>query len=367
MKTKNEDVEKFAEILSATENFSNSCKQLWFRSSKGVFKEIFCYNQLNDNFDERLHNTPINPKVDYYITKNSFYADKRNLKSLFSCDVIVIDIDNHMPKTNYAIKSEIIRLLFFMGADYSNRIPAPNMFVPTGRGVQLWYKIDSISSKLLFLYEAVTKHFCDVISEIIEENNIDLKVDYNASCNPVGLVRLPFTYNTISQTFVQVEFYEDCVYNINDLIEEYEIEIPTKTVHQNEQSETDTEKDVEYIRLHMKRSGFIADLGKCNAIQEGRRNNMLLAYYNALVQVYDRQKAVAMTETLNNQLESPLKDLRYIYHYIDKVGFLKFGEDKFIKFLGLSGDEEEQYRAMSTYKPKINKEEHNKQIFQLAV
>ncbi len=367
MKTKKEDVEKFAEILSATENFSNSCKQLWFRSSKGVFKEIFCYNQLNDNFDERLQNTPINPKVDYYITKNSFYADKRTLKSLFSCDLVVIDIDNHIPTTSFIIKAEIIRLLFFMGADYSSRIPAPNMFVPTGRGVQLWYKIESISSKLLFLYEAVTKHFCDVLSEIIEENNIDLKVDYNASCNPVGLVRLPFTYNTISQTFVEVEFYEDCIYNINDLIEEYEIEIPTKTVHQNEQSQTNIEKDVEYIRLHMKRSRFIADLEKCNAIYEGRRNNMLFAYYNALVQVYDRQKAVAMTETLNNQLEKPLKDLRYIYHYIDKVGFLKFGEDKFINFLGLSNDEEGQYRAMSTYKPKINKEERNKKIFQLAV
>ena len=85
--------------------------------------------------------------------------------------------------------------------------------------VKTFQAMTKLEKNGLFLYESVTKHFCDVISEIIEENNIDLKVDYNASCNPVGLVRLPFTYNTISQTFVQVEFYEDGVYNINDLID----------------------------------------------------------------------------------------------------------------------------------------------------
>ena len=146
LKTKNENkknMEKFSDVLSATENFNNACKQVWIRNGQGAFKEIFWYNQLEDDFSEKISKMKFHQSSDYYITKNSFYAGRRSLKSLFSCDCIVIDIDNHMPTTSYAIKSEIIRLLFFMGADYSNKIPAPNMFVPTGRGVQLWYKIES--------------------------------------------------------------------------------------------------------------------------------------------------------------------------------------------------------------------------------
>ena len=135
--------------------------------------------------------------------------------------------------------------LLYILEDYENVLPPYTISVISGRGVQLWWHFKSMSSKLLFIYKIVCKYVCDVLSRIISDNDIDLSVDYAASCNPSGLVRMPFTFNSNNGCYIgDVDVYEDCVYDINDLISEYDISIKTKKnynkdVHQNEQAENE--------------------------------------------------------------------------------------------------------------------------------
>ena len=60
--------------------------------------------------------------------------------------------------------------------------------------------------------------------------------------------------------------------------------------------------------------------------------------------------------------------LSYIFDYIDTKGFLKFKNETFIESIGLSEVEKNMYSNIARdEKRKLNKEERNKLIMQLAI
>jgi hypothetical protein len=362
------EITEFLTSIHASNDFKNSCRQVWSRNSSNQFKEIFCYNQLKDDISKCFNKFIVNSNSDYYITKNSFYANKRKIECLFSLDNIVIDIDNHNDTLSIDdIDFNVRKLMFLLSFDYESFFPFPSLVAFTGRGCQLWLHIDSISSKLLFLYQIVTRHFCDVLSDIIRNNDIDLSVDYTASLNAAALVRLPCSFNSVTHSFVSVEVYGDC-YNIDDLISEYDISKNNVNSVKSSSAladETASNKN-DYRNLLFKRIKFIeryCELHNFNLL--GHRNNLLFLYYNCCKQVYSN--AVERTEQLNNKFIDSLKDLSYIYNTVDKHIY-KFTDSKFMDFMELSEVERNMYsHSDRDEKRKISKEERNKQIYQLAV
>lgn len=359
------DLIDFLSLIQSSDSFKSSCRQIWSRDKNNKFKEIFCYNQLKNGLEKCFDKFIVNSDSDYYITKNSFYADRRASEYLFSLDNIVIDIDNHNIDLSISeIEFSVRKLLYILSFDYENLFPFPSVVVLTGRGCQLWFHIDSISSKLLFLYKVVVNHFCDVLSVIIADNDIDLSVDYTASLNAVGIVRMPFSFNSVNAAFVTAECYPECSYNIDDLISEYDIS-------KNQIKIAPVPADVvpvssDYRNLMFKRIRFIERYCVLHNFDlVGCRNNVLFLYYNCCCQVYS--DAVERTEKLNSKFLDSLGDLSYIYNTVNKH-FYKFTDMTFMEFLGLSEEEKTMYsNADRDEKRKLSKEERNKQIYQLAV
>ena len=132
---------------------------------------------------------------DHYISKNTFFNDKRSNDSLFSFENIVIDIDFHHLFYE-CIPDKVNHLLYFL-QNCSLEVPIPNSYVYTGRGVQLWYRLKSASYKLEKEYRMVAEDICHRLDDFISEK-VDFVncIDYAASTNPAGLVRFPFGKNT---------------------------------------------------------------------------------------------------------------------------------------------------------------------------
>lgn len=357
------DLIDFLSLIQSSDSFKSSCRQIWSRDKNNKFKEIFCYNQLKNGLEKCFDKFIVNSESDYYITKNSFYADKRSSECLFSLDNIVIDIDSHDGTlTPVEIEYNIRKLLFLLSFSYENQFPFPTAVVFTGRGCHLWLHIDSISGRLVFLYRLVVECLCDALRAIIDDNGIKLTVDYTASLNAAGIARMPFSFNSLNAAFVTAECYPECSYSIDDLISEYDI-----SKSQIKAAPVDAVPvSSDYRNLMFKRIRFIERYCVLHNFDlVGCRNNVLFLYYNCCCQVYS--DAVERTEKLNSKFLDSLGDLSYIYNTVNKH-FYKFTDMTFMGFLGLSEEEKTMYsNADRDEKRKLSKEERNKQIYQLAV
>ena len=365
-------ITEFFEAVQASEQFRNSCRQLWQRNSSGEFREIFYYNQESDYINNSFNNFIINSNKDYYITKNSFYADERKNAAIFSLDNIVIDLDNHLYSNSSEIENQCTKLLEVI-RDNVNIVPFPSCVVLSGRGCQLWYHISSVSYKLMFLYRLVCVALCEALSGLIEDNNINLKVDKICSYNAAALCRLPLSWNTKTGYYCKFVNF-DFNYNLNMLILDYDIRVQKSDKNIHNSALSSSTPAVDYKNLLFKRVKFIENLVKRSDEQEGRRNNLIFMYYNSLVQLVERSEAVALSERLNSAFASPLplSDLQhYIFNAVDKQVY-KFKDTTFFDFLELSEVEINLYKNLSSKEKKKQataerKAERNKKIQQLAV
>ncbi|MGN1043216.1 MAG: helix-turn-helix domain-containing protein [Acutalibacteraceae bacterium] len=366
-KSQVQKIEKFFNQVYPVSEKYEGCRQLWI-SCNGFFKQVFCCK--TSDFYNQLQNFVVNKNCNYYITSNSFYADRRGTEYLFSADNFVFDLDNHNPNISaYDLARKVNRLLSVLDTPkYNDKFPYPTATIITGRGVQLWVHIESISSKLLFLWKLTANNFCDILEQICKEENIDLIVDRTSSCNASGLFRLPFTYNTNSDKYIdEIDVsVHNVSYKIDDLIERFNL--VQNSVHSDEKNNNSVSDD-DYKPLHFKRIKYIEDYVKFHNFDVvGHRNAIIFLYYNACVQVMERSSALELTEKLNKSFKNQYSESEFktVVAAVDKHIY-KFTNKTFFEILGLSEEEQERYREMSTYKPKIDKAERNKKIFQLAI
>ncbi|MGN1328585.1 MAG: helix-turn-helix domain-containing protein [Eubacterium sp.] len=373
-KSQSEKIQKFFNNIYPQNEKYEGCRQLWLRNSDGVFKQVFCCK--TSDFYNQLQNFVVYDNCDYYITSNSSYADRRGTEYLFSADNLVFDLDNHSSDINaYELSHNISRLLLLLETKYRDQFPCPTATVMTGRGVQIWLHIDGISSKLLFLWKLVVNHFCDVLEMVCRKEYIALNVDRAVSCNTAGLFRLPFSFNTASLKYekyideIDVKLH-DVSYNIDQLIKRYNV-VKSQRARNNDNSDKSSinKSDKEYKALHLKRIKFIEEyVERCNFDVVGQRNTIIFLYYNACVQVMERSSAVQRTEQLNKSFKKQYSESEFktVVSAVDKHIY-KFTNQTFFNMLGLSSEERGKYKEMSAYKPKIDRAERNKRIFQLAV
>lgn len=364
-------VERFKKFLDNVYPVSEKyegCRQLWTRYPNGSFKEVM-FHKTSD-FYNHLENFKVNNNCDYYITSNSFYADKRGAEYLFSTDNFVFDLDNHNKTKAYDLAHSISRLLSLLESKYQEEFPYPTAVVITGRGVQIWVHIESISAKLIFLWKMTANHFCDVLDRVCKENDIDLSVDRAVSCNSSGLFRLPYSFNTIAEKYItDIDIIVHNVsYTIERLIEKFNVFDDSE--NKNKTSDEQKSKiDEEYKPLHCKRIRGIEEYVKWHDYDVvGHRNAIIFLYYNACVQVMERSVALERTEKLNKSFKEPYSqsEFKTVISAVDKHIY-KLTKKTFFEILGMTNEEQERYDKMSEYKPKIDRAERNKKIFQLAV
>lgn len=329
---------------------------------------------------------------DYYVTANSLKCNRpRHSDQLFGLHNICIDIDLHNSKDNINKVAENLKY-FLVEGDCS--IPLLNVFVKTGRGVQLWWHFEETSSKLLFMYQAVTQFIINQLNDLIQavETLSNLKIDVPASQNIVGYFRLPFTTNTKTSTLAFAEILNSDTYNLVDVFNDYcdnenvTISLPSvQHVGQNKNvatrlwkpQSTAVDDNKQYISLIMKRKQFIEQY--CinrNYRVTGSRDLIMFLYCVCLVQVMNIDFVMPSMKKLNRQFSKPLEQskLDSIFNYMQRKGVLKFKQETFLSFLpDINFDERKEYlsnseqNASRNAKRKLSKEERNQNIIKLAI
>ncbi len=339
--------------------------------SNGVMKEMK-YPTYNI---ERISELRYSRWCDYYITANTTRVNRPRTKfELFALHNICIDIDLHSSDDN--INDVANSLEYFLMEDLE--IPIPNIFVRTGRGVQLWWHFEETSSKLLFMYQALVQMIIDRLNEIISavETLSNLKVDTSASRNVVGYFRLPFTVNTKSNTMATADILTNETYNIAEMFDDYckyENVRFIQDINVKKTSKDDIDK--RYQSLIFKRKKFLEDYSaNRNYNVTGSRDLVMFLYCVNLIQIVNIDFVMVAMKKLNSQFSEPLEQskLDEILGYMQRKGVLKFRNETFLSFLPFSAEERSRYLTVKAHngtrdeERKHKKEERNRRILEMA-
>lgn len=373
--TQNTDLQDFFATIAPSANFGFGAKQIW--TFNNGYPRLVKFFRL-DETEQTADNLFFRKDKDYYITKNSFIADKRDSDCLFSLDNIAIDIDRHTGTDFAELDYEIDRLIYILDNDYQGKFPEFNI-VRTGRGVHLWIKLESFAAKSLsikLLYNMICGYFCDLIAEIIAENDIQLTVDRTASVDATRMMRIPTSYNQSRKGFKAIwEHRTDRTYSIQELMQEFPIDLH-KSNKKPTTKQNATEKDIneaDYKAMHIKRTSFIESLiadnnGDCC----GKRDKLLLLWYNHAVMIMDNQTAADKLNKLNKQFTKPLKpsEIKLITNYIDTHGHLKFKTATFFDWCECTLNQRMEYtsnsqRELEREKARKRKAQRNAEIHTL--
>lgn len=175
-------------------------------------------------------------KKAYYITANTFNhgKDKTKNKLLSICN-FVVDLDFHNYGKYNGIDIETYKkvcfwLEFALKQRYMEnpQFPLPNTYVLTGRGIQLWWRVESIPyKKFRYVYEDISEMLAKEVDiavssiddyirclhqdlgsdmDIVREEDTyasllkNLKVDFPASKRAAGFFRMPGSFNINTKT-----------------------------------------------------------------------------------------------------------------------------------------------------------------------
>lgn len=280
--------------------------------------------------DENIDFIPFSSTTDYYQTKNTFRTinDRRTQNILGLCN-IVIDIDCHIENIDENQRQNDIDVLIYAinqdNDEYSH-------IKKTGRGIQVWYHLEPLSFQLLWLYSKTTdlliKKYDDLLKNITKDMKIRsvFEVDKVASKNPAGLVRFD-GINTKNKQKIEHIAGKQGEYDINMLFES--LEHLTETSGQISRAIPSTLKRFEHDLLHARLKHL-----QTLKIEPGNRNTIYFLMYNTLVQLKDRKDAKDDLNRLNNVQKMPLRDLEYIFKYIDHKGHLKYKQKTFDEWTG---------------------------------
>lgn len=172
---------------------------------KNMHQEKYRSNLVERKFAPRC-NQLVGWNIHSYCCPHAFSYGDRTVESLYALQSIVLDIDCHSERyckslRNYRIQT-LAHILIHDADDYG--LPEPNFIVFTGRGLQVWWNHESMSArKCLNTWKSIVCCFIEIVNKMIADHSEGdpqdtirgLAVDEQASLNPVGLFRIPGTYN----------------------------------------------------------------------------------------------------------------------------------------------------------------------------
>ena len=324
------------------------------------------------NHVEIINSIKFYPSKDYYITKNSFktkHKTKNGESQLFSLDNIVIDIDMHrndqsgrelqLTAQNAQDIDIAIMKLFRVLYQRPDNLPVFNFAVKTGRGVQLWLRLESCAAVPMFtaLYHDICVRLCAELQAVIEKNGIGLTVDTNASCDATRSVRLPFTHNSKRHDFVtefvslgQEKTLRQTV-TLQALAQKYGVKYSTPMLSKQQQSKyTESDSDVSFSYAAKKRMMFLEwVVDNRNGDCDGYRDIILHHHHNAAIRCLSHDEAEARTYSLNEHFRSPLSKkiiksqiFGPIHRTIDGLGY-RYKNTTILADIGASAEERQYF------------------------
>lgn len=275
-----------------------------------VIKDHGKWNQYHYKIEDLNHDTLnyfLSADKDTYMSINSFYAPIRKAECVRKINALFLDLDNHNFKMD---KHCLDSALYFLENDYFNKIiPEPSLIVATGRGLQLYFKIENLPKQALPLWQMVQNEMIDKMQAFDYQG-----FEIDGSCTDVSRVfRLCGSLNTKSNTRAKIIDINSNCYRLDELIQDYfeSLQITKKKTKKNK---TLKEKKVLNLytlySLHYARLNDIVKLqslrgGEC----KGNREFMCFLYrYYSILYIKDYDRALQDTLDFNQGFTEPLKE-----------------------------------------------------------
>lgn len=203
-----------------------------FKSDKWkiMHQEKYRSNRVEEKFDPRCEQL-VGWKIHSYCCPHAFSYGDRTLENLYALQSIVLDIDCHAERYCKSLRTRRIDAMAYYLVhdafdDYG--LPEPNQIVFTGRGLQVWWNHESMSARSsLNTWKSIVRCFIEIAKKVIDAHSEDdpmeslrgLSVDEQASLNPVGLFRIPGTYNSKARTYAYVIDGTKHIYSYQELVQ----------------------------------------------------------------------------------------------------------------------------------------------------
>lgn len=320
---------------------------------------------------EKAENLQINKWQNYYIMANAVKRfTARNSDNLFSLNNIVMDFDIHSRISQHERELLIDEFVWRLKRDLftTGEMITPNIVHYTGRGVQLWFHIESASAELLFLYQRAIDYMAIIIREFLKEYPTlqrHIETDVSASKNAVGLFRMFDTYNTKAKAMTVTEILHNGSINLNTLVKQLEESEPVKYYLKRKKQikkryrEQELNNDFEtgetggYSALHYKRIKIIEELAKETENPVGKRDIMIFLAFNSARQIYPFETAKKICHRINRSFSEPLSDLEYIFRQ-EKI--YQMTNNTFFGKLGVSPEELQNMGKYEMSRPNITRD-----------
>lgn len=206
----------------------NIDKQGKFKQLSFKCEEILkAQGYINNNTQNNIYNTCA-------VFKSGTYRGAINVKKVL---INYIDIDNHI---NGCTEAQAQELLDYLEPLFDIAIPRPSLFIYTGRGVQLQFKLNNSSDITKFTY--IQRGLNKKIEKIIFSNNkyilFNVKgLEIDKLEDSARLLRTANTLNTKSNTYTRVLYSSDTRYTQDEIIEAFNLDY-TREKGKNKGKET---------------------------------------------------------------------------------------------------------------------------------
>ncbi len=317
--------------------------------------------------------------VDVYACPNGMKTHwSRQNDNLINIQNLIIDIDSHTSKLSTKELQQHIK-------SFTNKLMKqidlkPNFVHYTGRGVHLWYCIESCHASLnkicMSVIDMLCKHIDDIMMKIDEA---ELSIDRAASLKLNGLFRLPYTYNTKSKTWSEGELIHEDLPNVNELKNKlhslgyespYFGEIKKRKKAKKEYVYQKDLKTKDYLPCLIHRKRFLEHLIDSRELRKDTSRDVLLfAMYSTVLMMYEKEDARQYCYDLNDSFIDPLKftEMLAIFSEVDKKRH-RFTVNKLFDFVGATEEEKNWfYKSTKKEKDKQDKKDRKKDRNQMVL
>lgn len=335
-----------------------------------LFLEQLLHDDKNSNYfichieDGKLKSTrrriaEIQPEdfnmEDCYFSINGFIGYRRTTSMCRQLNALYFDLDCHSVDDKFLRDWKIEHtLLLLTDAFESGQLPYPNMILHTGRGLAMYYILESSISlrlsdgtrneKALFMHQKIRAFLQTKLSEVLWQSPDCLTLDKCVS-DCTRIARVPGTINSKSRTLCRILSHNEDYYSFEDFC------LPKPAPKAIEKKES--KKKIENIPAKAWGLQFIRlqELVKLQQYRKGEgqqcREFMAFLYYNAATQIYAHEIAVAKLHEFNSYFKEPLADaeLDSLVLCTDKnenqghKGYYKIKKDWIIEKLHITGEE----------------------------
>lgn len=343
---------KTTEYLQTIHRNTDGYITLFRKLADGVKQYHYKLDEINDAM--------LNEWITYdsYVSLNSFFVPKRNIRTLRTLHNLYVDIDC------YTVNMTPEQVVYELENDhYGVSIPTPNIVTYSGRGVQLVWHIEAMSGLAVERWDKVQRALYDVLKPY----GADIQ-----ALDAARVFRLVGSINSKNGAIVYADRLHDYEYSYAEIVDEYftELKQPKRAVAQPKKRSS-KRKVLFTFNSYTLAQSRLNDLKTLVELRNGevsghRERILFLVRLNALRITNSDHAAVAKMREINGLFVEPLNDTELMkatksaIEY-NKQGGLNMRNSVYIEWLGITAEEQSHMSTLINRAEKQARDRRRKQ------